>query len=98
MKNLGGRVAFITGGASGIGLGIARVFLRAGIRVVIADVSREHLDDAASQLAPEAVPRFKSGSRPSNKNGNSPRIEWPSQSSTRACCTRKRSSSPRKAS
>jgi NAD(P)-dependent dehydrogenase (short-subunit alcohol dehydrogenase family) len=53
VKNLGGRVAFITGGASGIGLGIARVFLRAGIRVVIADVSREHLDDAAAQLAQE---------------------------------------------
>lgn len=51
MKPLGGRVAFITGGASGIGLGIARAFLGAGIRVVIADVSREHLDDAAAQLA-----------------------------------------------
>lgn len=53
MKNLSGRVAFITGGASGIGLGIARSFLRAGIRVAIADVSREHLDDAAAQLATE---------------------------------------------
>jgi len=48
-------VAFITGGASGIGLGIARSFLRAGIRVAIADVSREHLDDAAAQLAAEPV-------------------------------------------
>jgi len=46
-------VAFITGGASGIGLGIARVFLRAGIRVAIADVSAEHLEDAAKQLAAE---------------------------------------------
>jgi NAD(P)-dependent dehydrogenase (short-subunit alcohol dehydrogenase family) len=53
VKNLGGRVAFITGGASGIGLGIARVFLRAGIRVAIADVSAEHLDDARKQLAAE---------------------------------------------
>ena len=53
MKNLSGRTAFITGGASGIGLGIARAFLGAGIRVVIADVSREHLDDAAKQLATE---------------------------------------------
>jgi NAD(P)-dependent dehydrogenase (short-subunit alcohol dehydrogenase family) len=53
VKNLSGRVAFITGGASGIGLGIARVFLRSGIRVVIADVSAEHLDDAALQLAAE---------------------------------------------
>jgi NAD(P)-dependent dehydrogenase (short-subunit alcohol dehydrogenase family) len=54
VKNLSGRAAFITGGASGIGLGIARTFLRAGIRVVVADVSREHLDDAATQLATEA--------------------------------------------
>jgi NAD(P)-dependent dehydrogenase (short-subunit alcohol dehydrogenase family) len=53
VKNLSGRVAFITGGASGIGLGIARVFLRSGIRVVIADVSAEHRDDAALQLAAE---------------------------------------------
>jgi len=53
VKNLSGRVAFITGGASGIGLGIARIFLRSGIRVVIADVSAEHRDDAALQLAAE---------------------------------------------
>lgn len=53
MNNLAGRVAFITGGASGIGFGMARAFLRAGIRVVIADVSREHLDDAARQLHSE---------------------------------------------
>lgn len=53
MKDLRGRLAFITGGASGIGLGMARAFLRAGIRVVIADVSRGNLDDAARQLEPE---------------------------------------------
>ena len=50
MQNLSGKVAFITGGASGIGLGMAMAFLRSGIRVVIADVSRENLDDAARQL------------------------------------------------
>jgi NAD(P)-dependent dehydrogenase (short-subunit alcohol dehydrogenase family) len=53
VKNLSGRVAFITGGASGIGLGIARIFLRSGIRVVIADVSAQYRDDAALQLASE---------------------------------------------
>jgi NAD(P)-dependent dehydrogenase (short-subunit alcohol dehydrogenase family) len=53
VKNLAGRVAFITGGASGIGLGIARTFLRAGIKVVVADASREHLDDAARHLQTE---------------------------------------------
>ena len=58
MNNLAGKVAFITGGASGIGLGIARAFLRAGIRVVIADISRENLDDAATQLAEEPGDRL----------------------------------------
>jgi NAD(P)-dependent dehydrogenase (short-subunit alcohol dehydrogenase family) len=58
MNNLAGKVAFITGGASGIGLGMARAFLRAGIRVVIADISRENLDDAAAQLAEEQGDRL----------------------------------------
>ena len=53
MKDLDGKVAFITGGASGIGLGMARAFLRAGIRVVIADVSDANLEDAARQLQHE---------------------------------------------
>ena len=46
MKNLEGKVAFITGGASGMGLGMARVFVRAGMKVVMADVRRDHLDQA----------------------------------------------------
>lgn len=53
MKDLDGKVAFITGGASGIGLGMARAFLRAGIRVAIADVSDANLEDAARQLQHE---------------------------------------------
>jgi NAD(P)-dependent dehydrogenase (short-subunit alcohol dehydrogenase family) len=36
--DLTGKVAFITGGASGIGLAVARRFTRAGARVVIADL------------------------------------------------------------
>lgn len=50
MKDVRGKVAFITGGASGIGFGIARAFLQAGMRVIIADASRSNLDDANRQL------------------------------------------------
>ena len=46
MKDFGGAVAFITGGASGAGLGQAKVFADAGCKVVIADIRQDHLDEA----------------------------------------------------
>ncbi|MBO9499265.1 MAG: SDR family NAD(P)-dependent oxidoreductase [Novosphingobium sp.] len=53
MKELSGRTAFITGGASGIGLGMARTFLAAGIKVAIADVREDHLDTARKLIGPD---------------------------------------------
>lgn len=46
-----GRVAFVTGGARGIGLGIARALLRRGAAVAIADISADALDQARELLA-----------------------------------------------
>ena len=46
MKDFHGKVAFITGGASGLGLGLAKVFSEAGCKVVIADVRQGALDEA----------------------------------------------------
>ncbi len=46
MKHIEGAVAFITGGAGGMGLGMAQVFSRAGMRVVIADIRQDALDAA----------------------------------------------------
>ena len=46
--DLTGKVAFITGGASGIGLAVARRFSRAGAQVVIAD--RQEGADVAAEL------------------------------------------------
>lgn len=51
MENLQGKTAFITGAASGIGLGIAKACGRAGMNVVIADVRRKAID--------EVLPFFK---------------------------------------
>ena len=50
MKELQGKVAFVTGGASGIGRGMASVFLKAGMRVVIADVRTDRLRKTESIL------------------------------------------------
>ncbi len=46
MKDFKGKVAFITGGASGAGLGQAKVFSKAGCKVVIADIRQDHIDEA----------------------------------------------------
>jgi len=45
-----GRTAFVTGGASGIGLGMAKAFVAAGMEVVIADLRRDHIDTALAEL------------------------------------------------
>jgi NAD(P)-dependent dehydrogenase (short-subunit alcohol dehydrogenase family) len=55
MQDVAGKVAFITGGASGVGFGMAKVFLEAGMKVVIADIRQDHLD-AAMGLLPGAHP------------------------------------------
>ena len=48
--DLQGRAAVVTGGASGIGYGIAEALLEAGARVMIADVDEKPLQNAASRL------------------------------------------------
>ena len=50
MEHVEGRNAFVTGGASGIGLGMARAFVNAGMRVAIADLRPDHLDAAIASL------------------------------------------------
>ena len=51
MQDLKDKVAFITGAASGIGFGIARACLAAGMRVVISDVRAKALESAAASLS-----------------------------------------------
>jgi len=51
MADLAGKVAFITGAASGIGVGLARTLAAAGMKIAIADVREAELRATAAQLA-----------------------------------------------
>ena len=46
MQDVEGKVAFITGGASGIGLGMGKAFTEAGMSCVLADVRDDHIEQA----------------------------------------------------
>ena len=56
MENLKGKTAFITGGASGMGLGIAKACAKEGMNIVIIDMRQSAID--------EALPIFKENNWP----------------------------------
>jgi NAD(P)-dependent dehydrogenase (short-subunit alcohol dehydrogenase family) len=51
MHTLTGKTAFVTGGASGIGLALGRAFVGAGMHVVLADIEMEALARAVASLS-----------------------------------------------
>ena len=51
MRDLAGKTAFVTGGASGIGLAMGHAFAAAGARVMLADIEAKALDAAVPPKA-----------------------------------------------
>jgi NAD(P)-dependent dehydrogenase (short-subunit alcohol dehydrogenase family) len=50
LKDLAGKIAFVTGGASGIGLGIATALAQAGVKVMLCDIEKAALASAVEGL------------------------------------------------
>ena len=51
MREFIGKAAFVTGGASGIGLALGRAFAEAGCKVMLADIEKAALDVAVASLS-----------------------------------------------
>ncbi len=64
VNELLGKVAIVTGGASGIGAGIVERFLAEGARVVIADIERDRGEAFAAKLGGDVVFRLVDVSDP----------------------------------
>lgn len=56
MEDFGGKVAVVTGGASGIGAGLAEALLEQGATVVIADIEKAVLDETLEHLSARGLP------------------------------------------
>ncbi len=55
IKDFEGKVAVITGGASGIGLGLAKAFAKRGMKLVLADINKEALDKVSKEFSNKKV-------------------------------------------
>jgi ribitol 2-dehydrogenase len=73
-QDLTGKVAAITGAASGIGLACARSLLDAGARVVLVDHAEENLKTVCSELGSQAIPLVIDVTDPKSVAGMMPQI------------------------
>jgi len=55
VKDLSGKVAVVTGGASGIGLAMCQRFGQEGMKVVVADIIQDRVDEAVDRLRGEGL-------------------------------------------
>jgi NAD(P)-dependent dehydrogenase (short-subunit alcohol dehydrogenase family) len=55
MRDFHDKVAFVTGGASGLGFALARAFGRARMKVMIADIDIDSLDNAVAELKKDQI-------------------------------------------
>jgi ribitol 2-dehydrogenase len=73
-ESLHGKVAAITGAASGIGLECARALLAQGVRVVLIDRATDRLEKLCAELGPEALPLTVDLLKPDEVSAMLPRI------------------------
>lgn len=73
-ESMKGKVAAITGAASGIGLACARALLAAGAKVVLVDRAKDRLEQLCAELGQDAIPLVVDLLQPDDVKTMLPRI------------------------
>ena len=73
-QSLDGKVAAITGAASGIGLACAQAMMEAGATVALVDRAKDKLEELCADLGPRAIPVVVDLLDPSSVGGMLPQI------------------------
>ena len=73
-ESIKGKVAAITGAASGIGLACARALLAEGVKVVLIDRAQDRLAQLCAELGPNAFPLVVDLLQPAEVSGILPKI------------------------
>ena len=73
-QDLSGKVAAITGAASGIGLECAKALVGAGAQVFFVDRAEDRLRDICAELGPQAIPLVVNLTEPTSVAGMMPAI------------------------
>ena len=58
MKDFNGKLAVVTGGASGVGFAIGEALARRGAKVILTDIEQESLDNSTALLANQSFDVF----------------------------------------
>ena len=55
MRDFNGKLAVVTGGASGVGFAIGEALAKQGAKVVLTDIEKESLESSTSMLASQSL-------------------------------------------
>ena len=58
MKDFNGKLAVVTGGASGVGFAIGEALAKQGAKVVLTDIEQESLENSTALLANQSLDVF----------------------------------------
>ena len=66
MKDFNGKLAVVTGGASGVGFAIGEALAKQGAKVILSDIEQESLENSTALLVNQSLDVFCKGADVSN--------------------------------